>query len=137
MVAPIFYKGKLIDYIYKKSDIGDSKIAFDKTGKELHTAKIDELDKMFKLNGKNIRLYICADQGRYDLESPNIELVTSYDLASGIHTYPTKIKDRRDIIISDSQTGYGTGISYTPNQEKTLGNLIKKDFPDFSLFKVA
>ncbi|MDD2445082.1 MAG: hypothetical protein PHH53_02950 [Candidatus Nanoarchaeia archaeon] len=137
MVAPIFYKGELVDYVFKKSDIGDSKIASKIKGKELHSAKMSELDKMFKVNGKNVRIYICADQGRYDLESPDLELVTSSDLANGFHSYPTRDLDKRDIIISDSQEGQTKGLRYNPQKENKLEELIQKDFQDFSLFKTV
>ncbi|MFA5485060.1 MAG: hypothetical protein WC260_02310 [Candidatus Pacearchaeota archaeon] len=136
MVAPIFYKGKLIDYVFKKSDIGDSKIANSVSGKELHTANMSELDKMFRFNGKNVRVYICADQGRYDLESPDLELVTSYDLANGFHSHPTRNLDKRSVIISDSQDGQTKGLRYNPEKDNKLEDLVKKDFQDFSLFKV-
>lgn len=135
MVAPIFYKGELQEYVFKKSDIGDSKIAKSLTDKELHTANIGELDKMFRVNGKNIRVYICADQGRYDLETPDIELIISYDLANGIHVHPMRNQDKRDIIITDSQVGQTKGFRYNPNAEKPLEVLLKKEFEDFDIYR--
>ncbi len=134
MSAPIFYEGKFIDYILKKSDINDSQIALDRTGKRLHTANRSEMDKIFKKDSTSFRIYICADQGRYPLESTDLELITSYDLANGFHFHPSSVLEKRNIIGSDSQTRRTFGVNYNPSKSNVYSEIPHKELKNYTIF---